>query len=66
MTFYLPLWGAIIFNGVTYFQVIRMLNNATRVWTQTLCPSILFLSGWCIFPESSIARWKILAELTIN
>ncbi|KAG0566883.1 hypothetical protein M758_7G087700 [Ceratodon purpureus] len=31
MTFYLPLWGAIIFNGVTYFQVIRMLNNATRM-----------------------------------
>lgn len=31
MTFYAPLWGAIIFNGVTYFQVIRMLNNATRM-----------------------------------
>ncbi|XP_028111822.1 G-protein coupled receptor 1 [Camellia sinensis] len=33
ITFYVPLWGAIIFNGVTYFQVIRMLNNATRVCT---------------------------------
>ncbi|GMQ02365.1 hypothetical protein CsSME_00048634 [Camellia sinensis var. sinensis] len=31
ITFYVPLWGAIIFNGVTYFQVIRMLNNATRM-----------------------------------
>ncbi|XP_057957755.1 G-protein coupled receptor 1 [Malania oleifera] len=31
MTFYAPLWGAILFNGVTYFQVIRMLNNATRM-----------------------------------
>ena len=31
VTFYLPLWGAILYNGFTYFQVIRMLNNATRV-----------------------------------
>lgn len=31
ITFYAPLWGAILFNGITYFQVIRMLNNATRV-----------------------------------
>ncbi|XP_058108625.1 G-protein coupled receptor 1 isoform X2 [Magnolia sinica] len=30
-TFYAPLWGAILFNGFTYFQVIRMLNNATRM-----------------------------------
>lgn len=31
VTFYAPLWGAILFNGITYFQVIRMLNNATRM-----------------------------------
>ncbi|KAK8585923.1 hypothetical protein V6N13_050892 [Hibiscus sabdariffa] len=31
MTFYVPLWGAILYNGFTYFQVIRMLNNATRM-----------------------------------
>ncbi|KAM7507409.1 hypothetical protein LguiA_017862 [Lonicera macranthoides] len=31
ITFYAPLWGAIIFNGITYFQVIRMLNNAARM-----------------------------------
>ncbi|CAI0626081.1 unnamed protein product [Linum tenue] len=31
ITFYVPLWGAILYNGFTYFQVIRMLNNATRV-----------------------------------
>ncbi|GAA0175642.1 G-protein coupled receptor [Lithospermum erythrorhizon] len=31
ITFYAPLWGAILFNGITYFQVIRMLNNATRM-----------------------------------
>ncbi|KAK9092369.1 hypothetical protein Syun_027280 [Stephania yunnanensis] len=28
---YAPLWGAILFNGFTYFQVIRMLNNARRM-----------------------------------
>ncbi|XP_052107339.1 G-protein coupled receptor 1 isoform X3 [Arachis duranensis] len=31
LTFYMPLWGAILYNGFTYFQVIRMLNNATRM-----------------------------------
>ncbi|XP_057851164.2 G-protein coupled receptor 1 [Cryptomeria japonica] len=31
ITFYTPLWGAIVFNSFTYFQVIRMLNNATRM-----------------------------------
>ncbi|KAK7261012.1 hypothetical protein RIF29_27315 [Crotalaria pallida] len=31
VTFYMPLWGAILYNGITYLQVIRMLNNATRM-----------------------------------
>ncbi|KAF9616064.1 hypothetical protein IFM89_028530 [Coptis chinensis] len=31
ITFHAPLWGAILFNGLTYFQVIRMINNATRM-----------------------------------
>ncbi|KAI4380299.1 hypothetical protein MLD38_006505 [Melastoma candidum] len=31
ITFYAPLWGAILYNGISYFQVIRMLNNATRM-----------------------------------
>ncbi|CAL0332204.1 unnamed protein product [Lupinus luteus] len=31
VTFYMPLWGAILYNGFTYLQVIRMLNNATRM-----------------------------------
>jgi len=31
ITFYAPLWGAILFNGFTYFQVSRMLNNATQM-----------------------------------
>ncbi|KAJ8423865.1 hypothetical protein Cgig2_033789 [Carnegiea gigantea] len=30
-TFYVPLWGAILYNGLTYLQVIRMLKNATRM-----------------------------------
>eukprot|EP00897_Mesotaenium_endlicherianum_P006632 jgi/Mesen1/5998/ME000304S05008 len=31
LTFYVPLWGAACFNGTVYFQVIRMLSNATRM-----------------------------------
>ncbi|KAF8094443.1 hypothetical protein N665_0363s0009 [Sinapis alba] len=31
LTFYAPLWGAILYNGFTYFQVIRMLRNARRM-----------------------------------
>jgi len=31
ITFYLPLWGAILYNGFTYYEVNRMLNNATRM-----------------------------------
>ncbi|CAN6198421.1 unnamed protein product [Urochloa humidicola] len=29
ITFYLPLWGAILYNGFTYYEVNCMLNNAT-------------------------------------
>eukprot|EP00271_Cylindrocystis_brebissonii_P006505 TRINITY_DN19282_c0_g1_i1.p1 TRINITY_DN19282_c0_g1~~TRINITY_DN19282_c0_g1_i1.p1 ORF type:complete len:328 (-),score=66.66 TRINITY_DN19282_c0_g1_i1:751-1734(-) len=31
VTFYVPLWAAILFNGAVYFQVIRMLSNASRM-----------------------------------
>ncbi|XP_078444783.1 G-protein-coupled receptor 1 isoform X2 [Wolffia australiana] len=31
LTFYIPLWGAILYNGITYFQVIRTLKNVTRL-----------------------------------
>lgn len=31
ITFYMPLWGAILYNGFTYFQVISMLKNARRM-----------------------------------
>ena len=31
LTFYVPLWGAILFNAIVYIQVIRMLSNASLV-----------------------------------
>ncbi|GBG83221.1 hypothetical protein CBR_g36835 [Chara braunii] len=31
ITFYLPLWGAILFNGVGYFQVIRTLGHTMKM-----------------------------------
>ncbi|KAG2330373.1 hypothetical protein Bca52824_001553 [Brassica carinata] len=31
LTFYAPLWGAILYNGFTYFQVIRMPRNDRRM-----------------------------------
>ncbi|XP_074588726.1 G-protein coupled receptor 1 [Curcuma longa] len=31
ITFYGPLWGAILYNGFTYYQVNHTLNNATRM-----------------------------------
>lgn len=31
ITFYAPLWGAILYNGFSYYQVNRMLNNAARM-----------------------------------
>lgn len=44
ITFYAPLWGAILFNGFTYFQVNRMLNNATRV-----CKDLQMHEGLLVF-----------------
>eukprot|EP00850_Spirogloea_muscicola_P016500 SM000134S26943 [mRNA] locus=s134:202027:204822:+ [translate_table: standard] len=35
LTFYIPLWSAIIFNGTVYYQVIRMLSFATRMAAAT-------------------------------
>jgi hypothetical protein len=43
MTFYMPLWGAILFNGTVYFQVIRMLNHATRVQIHSFSCSVFFI-----------------------
>jgi hypothetical protein len=42
LTFYAPLWGAILYNGFTYFQVIRMLRNARRVCNSLISNNIVF------------------------
>ncbi|KAK2965576.1 hypothetical protein RJ640_018742 [Escallonia rubra] len=65
ITFYAPLWGAIIFNGVTYFQVIRMLNNATRMAVgmsdRALHPDaradMKALNRWGYYPLILIGSW---------
>lgn len=65
VTFYVPLWGAIIFNGVTYFQVIRMLNNATRMavgmsnraYQQDARADMKALNRWGYYPLILIGSW---------
>ncbi|CAK9158879.1 unnamed protein product, partial [Ilex paraguariensis] len=65
ITFYAPLWGAIIFNGVTYFQVIRMLNNATRmavgmsdrVYQPDARPDMKAVNRWGYYPLILIGAW---------
>ncbi|KAI7989709.1 G-protein coupled receptor 1 [Camellia lanceoleosa] len=65
ITFYVPLWGAIIFNGVTYFQVIRMLNNATRMavgmsnraYQQDARADMKALNRWGYYPLILIGSW---------
>ncbi|PSS01354.1 G-protein coupled receptor like [Actinidia chinensis var. chinensis] len=65
ITFYVPLWGAIIFNGITYFQVIRMLNNATRMavgmsnrtYQQDAQADMKALNRWGYYPLILIGSW---------
>ncbi|KAL5728582.1 glycolytic proteins transcriptional activator gcr1 [Ranunculus cassubicifolius] len=65
MTFYAPLWGAILFNGFTYFQVIRMINNATRMAVGMSDRSHLSdpradmkaLNRWGYYPLILIGSW---------
>jgi len=57
ITFYLPLWGAILYNGFTYYEVNRMLNNATRVSTLSLNSCHLYIGG---YKTSIVALWQIL------
>ncbi|KAM7279141.1 hypothetical protein ACFE04_006275 [Oxalis oulophora] len=63
ITFYMPLWGAILYNGYTYFQVIRMLNNATRMAVGMtdrpfdLRPDIKALNRWGYYPLILIGSW---------
>ncbi|KAK8473016.1 hypothetical protein PHAVU_001G044800 [Phaseolus vulgaris] len=65
VTFYMPLWGAILYNGFTYFQVIRMLNNATRMAvgmsSQTFVSdtrdNMRALNRWGYYPLILIGSW---------
>ncbi|KAJ7958423.1 G-protein-coupled receptor 1 [Quillaja saponaria] len=65
VTFYMPLWGAILYNGYTYFQVIRMLNNATRMavgmsdraYQLDARPDMKALNRWGYYPLILIGSW---------
>ncbi|MED6155963.1 glycolytic proteins transcriptional activator gcr1 [Stylosanthes scabra] len=64
-TFYTPLWGAILYNGFTYFQVICMLNNATRmavgmsdrVYVPDSRDNMKALNRWGYYPLILIGSW---------
>ncbi|GAB4854005.1 glycolytic proteins transcriptional activator gcr1, variant 2 [Ancistrocladus abbreviatus] len=65
VTFYLPLWGAILYNGFTYFQVIRMLRNATRMaagmsdraYQSDARADMRALNRWGYYPLILIGSW---------
>ncbi|KAK3436081.1 hypothetical protein EUGRSUZ_C00739 [Eucalyptus grandis] len=65
ITFYAPLWGAILYNGFSYFQVIRMLNNATRMavgmsdraYHLDARPDMKALNRWGYYPLILIGSW---------
>ncbi|EPS58978.1 hypothetical protein M569_15833, partial [Genlisea aurea] len=65
VTFYAPLWGAILFDGFTYFQVIRMLNNAARMavgisegaYQPDSRPDLKALNRWGYYPLILIGSW---------
>ncbi|XWS14307.1 hypothetical protein CRYUN_Cryun36dG0111000 [Craigia yunnanensis] len=65
ITFYIPLCGAILYNGFTYFQVIRMLNNATRMAVGMSDHAYHFdsrtdtkaLNRWGYYPLILIGSW---------
>eukprot|EP00245_Coleochaete_scutata_P003058 TRINITY_DN1436_c0_g2_i1.p1 TRINITY_DN1436_c0_g2~~TRINITY_DN1436_c0_g2_i1.p1 ORF type:complete len:317 (+),score=43.52 TRINITY_DN1436_c0_g2_i1:235-1185(+) len=66
VTFYLPLWAAIIFNGSIYFQVIRMLNFTVRMAAgmsdrSKLNESVKIdprtMTKWGYYPVILIACW---------
>ncbi|GMH08009.1 hypothetical protein Nepgr_009849 [Nepenthes gracilis] len=65
VTFYVPLWGAILHNGVTYFQVIRMLRNATlmavgisdRAYQSDTRVVMRALNRWGYYPLILIGSW---------
>jgi hypothetical protein len=65
VTFYIPLWGAILYNGFTYLQVIRMLNNATRMasgmsgqaYVSDTRDNMRALNRWGYYPLILIGSW---------
>ncbi|KDP28016.1 hypothetical protein JCGZ_19096 [Jatropha curcas] len=65
ITFYAPLWAAILYNGLMYFQVIRMLNNATRMavgmsdraYQFDARPDLKALNRWGYYPLILIGSW---------
>ncbi|XP_038987445.1 G-protein coupled receptor 1 [Phoenix dactylifera] len=64
ITFYGPLWSAILYNGFTYFQVTRMLNNATRMAVGMSDQSRHFdtraekaVNRWGYYPLILIGSW---------
>ncbi|KAI0494560.1 hypothetical protein KFK09_024698 [Dendrobium nobile] len=71
ITFYTPLWGAILYNGLTYYQVNRMLSNATRMAVGISDSSYRLDSGagrkavnkWGYYPLILIGSWTFA---TIN
>jgi len=71
ITFYLPLWGAILYNGFTYYEVNRMLNNATRMAAgisdrsnqSDIRADRKALNRWGYYPLILIGSW---AFATIN
>ncbi|XP_074280394.1 G-protein coupled receptor 1 [Silene latifolia] len=70
-TFYGPLWGAILYNGFTYLQVIRMLKSATRMAAgmsdrelhSDARSDMRALNRWGYYPLILIGSW---AFATIN
>ncbi|CAN6682479.1 unnamed protein product [Malus baccata var. baccata] len=71
VTFYMPLWGAILYNGFTYFQVISMLKNARRMaagmsdrtYQSDSRAEMKALNRWGYYPLILIGSW---AFSTIN
>ncbi|KAG6608331.1 G-protein coupled receptor 1, partial [Cucurbita argyrosperma subsp. sororia] len=65
ITFYMPLWGAILYNGFTYLQVIRMLDNATRMavgisdrtYQSDPRADVKALNRWGYYPLILIGSW---------
>lgn len=65
LTFYVPLWGAILFNGIIYFQVIRMLSYATRMAAEMsdrqrqveVRADVKAMNRWGYYPLILIGSW---------